>query len=324
MLSTPPPPTPSPTQKRFQTLDYLNSISGNKTVAGIQNRYNNNVTGSTQNATDWTNKTPALWGADFLYDYDNIKNRFKMIEEAKRQWGNGSIVSIMWHACNPALECPSNWTVGFGPRSNLTNDQWTDLITNGTGLNTNWTRMMGEIAVGLQDLQKDGVEVLFRPLHEMNQGAFWWAGRPGMNGTSRLYQITHDYFTIEKNLTNLIWVWDLQDFQNLTDDLRDYDPGPKYWDVLALDFYDFSTNYSVAKYDAMRMAAGGKPIAIGECRPAPELSVLEAQPLWTFFMTWAEETFFPEHNTIESLSEVYNGDQVITLDEKPKWNTSLE
>jgi hypothetical protein len=37
--------------------------------------------------------------------------------------------------------------------------------------------------VPLQDLKDHGVEVLWRPLHEMNQAAFWWAGqsRPGWN-----------------------------------------------------------------------------------------------------------------------------------------------
>jgi mannan endo-1,4-beta-mannosidase len=260
-----------------------------------------------------------------LYDY-NIENRQTMIDEAKRQWNNGSIVSIMWHACNPALLCPSNHTDGFGPWSNLTEDQWGNLTstTDSNVLNQNWTRMMDEIAVYLQDLKDNGVEVLFRPLHEMNQEKFWWGGRIGMNGTSRLYQITHDYLTIDKNLTNLIWVWDIQDIVDPVLDLASvasgYNPGSEYWDVLALDFYNLTTNYSLAKYEAMRNVSKGKPIAIGECFTAPELSVLEAQPLWTFFMTWAEDTFKPEYNSNESLSKVYNGDQVITLDEKPFWN----
>ena len=37
-------------------------------------------------------------------------------------------------------------------------------------------------------------------------------GRPaGTRGTARLYQITHDYLVGTKGLTNLIWVWDVQD-----------------------------------------------------------------------------------------------------------------
>ncbi len=37
--------------------------------------------------------------------------------------------------------------------------------------------MMDEVSVHLDWLQDNGVEVLWRPLHEMNQGVFWW-GRP--------------------------------------------------------------------------------------------------------------------------------------------------
>jgi len=39
--------------------------------------------------------------------------------------------------------------------------------------------MMDDIAQYLQWLDLNGVEVLFRPLHEMNQNCFWWGGRGG-------------------------------------------------------------------------------------------------------------------------------------------------
>ena len=45
----------------------------------------------------------------------------------------------------------------------------------------------------LQQLKDAGVPVLFRPLHEMNEGWAWWGGRPGADGSAKLYQITHDY-----------------------------------------------------------------------------------------------------------------------------------
>ena len=76
-----------------------------------------------------------------------------------------------------------------------------------------WLSRLDRIAVFPCGILKDhGVEVLWRPLHEMNQAAFWWAGRPGPDGTRKLYQITHDYFVKTKGLSNLIWVWGMQDF----------------------------------------------------------------------------------------------------------------
>jgi mannan endo-1,4-beta-mannosidase len=62
---------------------------------------------------------------------------------------------------------------------------------------------------------------------------------------------------------------------------------------------------------------GGKPIAIGECAKLPTLEELETQPKWTFFMSWSELT--KESNSDEVLKKLYNSDQVITLDEMPKW-----
>lgn len=55
--------------------------------------------------------------------------------------------------------------------------------------------------------------------------SFWWGGRPGPDGTRRLYQITHDYLKYDKNLTNLIWTWNIQDFGTLLEDADAYNPG---------------------------------------------------------------------------------------------------
>jgi mannan endo-1,4-beta-mannosidase len=49
-------------------------------------------------------------------------------------------------------------------------DKWNDLITEGTALYNRWVEMMDDIAQYLEWLKAEAVEVLFRPLHEMNQG----------------------------------------------------------------------------------------------------------------------------------------------------------
>ncbi len=238
-----------------------------------------------------------------------------MVNEAWNQWKKGAIINIMWHACNPALSQPCGWDSN-GVLSELTDAQWTELITDGTPLNAKWKAMMDEVSVHLQFLEDKGVEVLWRPLHEMNQGNFWWGGRPGANGTRRLYQITHDYMTKTKGLTNLIWVWDVQDFSTLENDLVNYNPGEGYWDIAALDFYDGS-GFSQGKYNAMVKAAKGKPIAIGECERLPTVEELTYQPKWTFYMGWSELVF--ERNTAAEMKALQNSSKVITLDEMPGW-----
>ncbi|MGH2645581.1 MAG: glycosyl hydrolase, partial [Chitinophagaceae bacterium] len=301
---------------KFEVLNYLYSISGSKTIAGIHNREPNAEPERwTDSIYTVTGKYPGLWSGDFLFEQDNIDNRQIMINEALKEWQQGAVVQLMWHACNPALSTPCGYD-SSGVLSKLTDAQWKELITDGTSLNKRWKSMIDNICVYLQFLKDHGVEVLWKPLHEMNQGAFWWGGRPGPNGTLKLYQEMHDYMTKTKGLTNLIWVWDIQDLPGYQTALQDYNPGNNYWDVLAFDVYD-NSGYTLDKYYAVVNAANGKPIAIGECATLPTQAILEAQPKWIFFMSWSELTF--SSNTISQINALYHASDVITLDKMPGW-----
>jgi hypothetical protein len=301
----------------FKSLNYLKSISGSKTISGQHNREpNSNPAQSTNQIFSTTGKYPALWSGDFLFASSDIAHRQTMINQAKVQWNAGAIINIMFHACPPTQPEPCAWDGGVV--SHLTDAQWNELITNGTTLNNNWKARLNIIAGYLQDLKNNGVEVLFRPFHEMNQGVFWWAGRTGSNGTRKLYQITRDYLVNTKGLTNLIWVWNLQDFSSLSSDLNNYDPGSNYWDVLSMDMYSSDgQGYTTAKYNAMVGKAGSKPIAIGECDLLPTSAQLSAQPRWTFFMGWAELVF--SKNSTSAIQNLYGASNVLTRDEMPGW-----
>jgi mannan endo-1,4-beta-mannosidase len=301
----------------LKTLNYLQSISGSKTLSGQHNKEpNSNPSQYTDQIVSTTGKYPALWSGDFLFSSTDISNRQTMINMAKTQWNAGAAINLMFHACPPTTGEPCAWDGGVV--SHLSDAQWNELITNGTTLNNNWKARLDIIAGYLQDLKNNGVEVLFRPFHEMNQGVFWWAGRTGANGTVKLFQITHDYLKNTKGLTNLIWVWDLQDFGTLSSDLNNYDPGSSYWDVLAMDMYSSDgQGYTSTKYNAMINKAGTKPIAIGECDQLPTSSLLTTQPRWTFFMGWAELTF--STNTTSAIQSVHGASNVLTRDEMPGW-----
>ncbi|MBV8348500.1 MAG: hypothetical protein JOZ49_13505 [Mycolicibacterium sp.] len=295
-----------------KVLNFLQSISGSQTVAGQHNR---EPISEPAMWTDWiyntTGKYPGLWSSDFLYEQPCISNRATMINEAITQWQQGALINLMYHACPPTTGEPCAWQGGV--LSSLTGDQWNELITDGSDLNNNWKARLDVISVFLQDLQDNGVEVLWRPLHEMNQGNFWWGGRPGPQGTARLYQITHDYMVGVKGLTNLIWVWDVQD---LDFNWAPYNPGDSYWDVLALDIYG-ADGYTTEKYQTLLQLAGDKPIAIGECEVLPTADELAAQPRWTFFMAWAE--LVSTGNSVQQIQALYNAANVISLDHMPGW-----
>ena len=305
-------------QTPFESLNYLYSIQGSNVIGGMHNRQlNANPNSYSQQLNNITGNWPGLYSADFQFEPNEIANRQTMVNQVINEWNNGAMINIMWHACNPALGEPCYWD-NNGVLSQMSDWEWSQLITDGTAINNSWKSRMDEVAYYLQQLEDAGVEVFFRPLHEMNQAMFWWGGRSGPNGTARLYQITHDYFTYEKGLSNLIWVWNLQDFSSLASDLNSYDPGGQYWDVLTLDMYwTDGQGYTTAKYNAMANKAGNKPMGIGECQDLPAVSILQSQPKWSFFMGWSELTF--QHNTNQKIQEIYWSGRVITLNEMPGW-----
>jgi mannan endo-1,4-beta-mannosidase len=292
-------------------LEYLKSISGKFAVAGINNREPNSQPAlQTDRLFNLVGRYPALWSGDFLFQADDINNRWTMIHECERQWNQGSIVQLMMHVAPPDQPEMCEWQGGI--LSHLSDDQWQDLVTEGGTLNKIWKSRLDEYAVYLQYLKANGVQVLFRPFHEMNQGRFWWGGRKGPEGTAKLYRLTHDYLVHDKKLTNLIWIFDVQDMSR---DFQEYNPGNGYWDVFAFDVY--GDGYNQSWYDYILPIVGDKPMAIGECARLPSPGVLAAQPRWCFFMSWAELTF--DDNSSQQILDLYHSPNVITRDRLPRF-----
>jgi mannan endo-1,4-beta-mannosidase len=295
-------------QKELKTLNYLYEISGEKTAAGQHNREPNAEPSMwTDSIRALTGVYPKLWSGDFLFQEENIKDRWSMILEAERQWNRGAIVNIMWHCCSPLVEEPCAWGEGKGVLSPMSDEEWLQLITPGTEYNRELYHRLDELAVYLGYLKRKGVEVMFRPFHEMNQKLFWWGGRPGPDGTRKVFQMTHDYLTKEKGLDNLVWVWNVQD---LSFDWEEYNPGDEYWDVMSLDVYD-KAGFTKKNYELMLEIAGDKPIAIGECAQLPTPKILRQQPRWAFFMAWAELAF--KHNSLKDIKKLYQSSRVDVL-----------
>jgi hypothetical protein len=303
-----------PRNAKAEVLAFLAAQRGQHTLAGQHDKYNSDPSGATDQVAAITGLVPALYSADFGFGADQVDNRATMIAEVERQWSQGAVVQLMYHNCVPTRDELCGWDdIGGANPQHLDDAQWAELITDGTPINQAWKGRLDTLAVFLQQLKDAGVAPLFRPLHEMNQGVFWWGGRGGPDGTRRLWQITHDYLVDTKGLDNLIWVWDVQDFDTLASDVVDYDPGAAYYDVAALDVYD--GGYDQAKYDTIHQAAGDAPIAIGECSTVPTPDELDAQPLWSFFMLWPD---YIDQNQA-GLVTTYGAPRVLTRDELPGW-----
>ncbi|HEY1463552.1 MAG TPA: glycosyl hydrolase [Terriglobales bacterium] len=289
-------------------LKYLYSISGKYTLAG-QHNYPNHISRWTDRAYDLTGKYPALFGQDFGFaggdDKDSVDARPALVQEAERQYRNGAVVTLTWHAVRPTDDEPV--TFHDSVQGHLSDFEWNELLTPGTDLYNRWCAQVDVIAGYLKELRDAHVPVLFRPYHEMNGGWFWWGGRPGPKGSAALYRQLYDRFVNYHKLDNLIWVWNVNSPNPTMVPIPEYFPGAQYADLLSEDIYGkFEQNY----YDDMLTLANGKVIALGEVGAAPAPEVLAQQPKWTYFMVWSD--LVEVLNPLAKLQAVYNDPQVLT------------
>ncbi|MGD0941160.1 MAG: glycosyl hydrolase [Terracidiphilus sp.] len=309
-------------EARRHLLEFIHGISGKLTMAGQHNR---EAEIGQPNWIQWIDETtgdfPAVWGGDFLYEPPEIANRQNMINFLLSGAQGGAVIDLMYTPCPPTLS-EGCWTWQGGVLSTLTDAQWADLTTPGGTLYGIWLQRLDAIAPYMQQVQNAGFPMLLRLIHEMNQSAFWYGGRPGPNGTALLYKITHDYLVHHWGIRNAVWVWDTQDIWDSTTnsyDFAGYDPGRDYWDVMGFDFYD-GHGFTTEKYNLVTAYAGDRPVAIGECEQLPTPAQLEAQPRWTYFLGWAE--LIQQNDTDAQIDATYFAPDVLTENGNnpmPKW-----
>lgn len=294
----PVPVTPDASPEARALLKFIYTISGQHTLTG-QHNFPNTKDDSTVAVARMYGKVPAIFGQDFGFaapgDKDAVAARPDIIAEVKRQHALGSIITLCWHAVPPTADEPVTFQSRRGAgatnqnlasvQGRLTDQQWHDVLTPGTALNQKWCAQVDVIAGFLKQLQAAHIPVLWRPYHEMNGNWFWWGGRPGDTGTKLIYRQMFDRLVNYHHINNLIWIWSLDRPSQPDRQFVDYNPGPKYFDVAALDVYgsDFKQSY----YDDLTVQAAGKPITLAEVGPPPTVAILAQQPRWVWWMCWA-------------------------------------
>ncbi|HEY8024138.1 MAG TPA: glycosyl hydrolase, partial [Burkholderiaceae bacterium] len=279
-------------------LSYLQGLSGHGIVGGLERDHN--ATLENQIIADEGGATLGYFGGDFGFgSAASPASRAALMQQLIQQSKLGVLVHLIYHACTPTQAVTNTdeqncyWGSGGGVSpSSLSDAQWSDLITSGGHLNTIWKQRLDIIAPYFKTLQDAGVQVIFRPFHELNQGAFWWGGRPGAQGSAALFQLTEDYIKQKYGYTNIIWEWDIQDL-TAPSTYASYAPAASYYQIAALDMYNSASNsgYTQANYNALLAIANGKPIAIGESFVVPSASTLAAQPKWVYFEGWPDSEF---------------------------------
>jgi mannan endo-1,4-beta-mannosidase len=202
-----------------------------------------------------TGCAPAIIGLDYSdHSKSVLALEYKTVNRAAIEYTRqGGLVTISAHLYNPA-----------NPKGGGLRDPPIDLkllLQPGSEIHERWIKELDVLAAGLKELQNAGVVVLWRPFHEMNGGWFWWgANKP--DAFILVWRHMFDYFTKEKQLNNLLWVYS----PNHGEKTADYYPGDRYVDIVGLDAYtDFIDPKHVHGYEAL--AKLPKPFGFTEFGP---------------------------------------------------------
>ncbi|MDR0301980.1 MAG: glycoside hydrolase family 26 protein [Treponema sp.] len=326
-------------QNKEKLMEYLYQEQGKRILAGQMDTSWSNYIDPVARVYKDTGRYPAIKGFDFL----NIRHPewegggSQQTRDAINWWrnspikGKNGIVTFCWHWRMPlsgsARGAAENYTRGFtipykDGKLDRTDPRFT-LIQDDLDL----------VAAELAKLRDAGVPVLWRPLHEAAGGWFWW----GANAIPyiALWEYMHDYFTNEKGLDNLIWVWNGQN--------GNWYPNPDTVDIASYDAYEsnrerpgYEPNYANDwhhLYTQLKTWAPGKLAALSENGAIPDPAVIfEGETYWSWFMTWDDHSTAAGvtsknnhwtgeyHNTNAHKKYVYRHSRVVTLDKLPQFS----
>jgi mannan endo-1,4-beta-mannosidase len=214
-----------------------------------------------------TGKLPALIGVDYGWD-DMVPARIAATNTILiRHWNQGGLVTVSMSPRNP-------WTGGGVRDRSLGGRTYRDVLAAGTDANKRLQGCLDRVAAGFAELRDAGVVVLWRPFHEMNGDFFWWSagsdgGRASIEEFRALWRYAFDYFTAQRQLNNLVWVYAPNAQVNgAIKPVTYYYPGGAYVDIVGLDYYGNTLDGLNAGggYDALLSL--GKPCGLTEIGPA--------------------------------------------------------
>ncbi len=262
-------PNLSPAARKV--FGYLESVYQSKVLSGY------NVYVHTPDDYEQTGKQAAIWGRDIRW----LGDPADVAVHAKR---HRYILTLHWH-----------WF--FGEDSAWTGKRKTPVdvgkvITPGT---VEYRRAMAEMdwaADKLQVLEDAGIPVLWRPLHEIDGGWFWWTDKEKPENTAALWRLMYDHFTRTRKLDNLIWVYSAGVGKKDAAYRQRFYPGADYVDISGIDIYGVDFRAADSKYwdyyRVMSQVSPGKMLACGECDaiPHPRLTEQGKLPKWLYAMPW--------------------------------------
>lgn len=274
-----------------------------------------------------TGDYPALLGLD-LMDYTPSRTAFgassSAVEKAIEFANKGGIVTFCWHwnapteYLNSTANSSDGWWGGFYTQSSKF-----DIAKVMNGQDAKGKKLLDrdikEIAKQLKRLEKAGVPVIWRPLHEASGGWFWW-GAKGSDAYKKLWKYLYKELTNTYGCNNLIWVYNGQS--------ADWYPGDEYVDIVGEDIYPGNHVYDpqVSRFkQAINYGSKTKITALTENGCIFDIdSAVSINALWCWFMTWGGEFTVNGSNYSEKYTEksvikkMYASKYSLTLGSLPK------
>jgi len=291
------PATPQASAAAKALLERLHAAQGTQILSGQQNDAAA-PTAASELVAQTTGKQPALYAAEL----DPVHGQ-AVLDAAVSRAKAGSIVSLTWHAQNPAdeggagpnMSGPNNSGPGAagsnGLKRQLTDFEWRELLTPGTHLNQRWAAHADEMAGLLKRFDSQGVAVLFTPYPEANGKQFWWANRPGIHGSAALYRMLFDRLVNQDHVKNVIWGWQAAPGgfgPQANGPAADYFPGLLYVDAVSVAVNRPNPQFPFAAMlvraaAMLRRLAGDKPIGVAIAAGVPDPASLSQDPSWSWF-----------------------------------------
>ena len=340
--------TPEPTESAQKLYNFLLTNFGKHVISGVMTDrpFENDGKYTPQDFStqtelkyihDASGKNVVLVGFDFMHATGKNSEELwfqgythASLEMAKTVWNAGGIPAFNWHWKDPTKEVEAFYTKSSG------NTPYTEFSINKAydEASGKWktdsdaykaiVRDMNIVADSLLRLQKEGVALIWRPLHEASGKWFWW-GTDGAKPCIALYKLMFDIFVNQKGLHNLIWVWTTDE----ASDALDWYPGDEYVDVVGRDYYYYprEANHSslVGSFETVKEMFGGKKIVtLSENGSVPYPDEMKADGAnWSWFMPWygdyAMEGWANDNNK-ESWKTVMNNEYTLTLEDMPGWD----
>lgn len=230
----------SPATKRL--LKKLHRISGKGILFGHQDDLAYGVGWKYQDGRsdikDVTGEYPALFGWDVAgIEKDKPENIdgvpfAKMRDYIRQAYDMGAVNTISWHLDNPS-NGKNAWDTTINTVPNI--------LPGGPKheLYKSWLDKLAGFAGSLKGSDGRAIPVIFRPYHELTGSWFWWGKRQcTVADYKALFCFTQDYLKNSKQIHNLIYAYNVADFNSQEEYLERY-PGDNYVDIISFDAYQY-------------------------------------------------------------------------------------